>query len=217
MNQAPDPQATRLTQSRYQRASSCYDRAESPLEWLAFRRWRRLLWGQVRGERILELGVGTGKNFPHYPAGRSMVALDLTPGMLARAQARRAQDGVAVELLLMDAQALAFPDATFDAVIATFVFCSVPDPILGLGEAGRVLKDGGQLLLLEHMRSEGPLGWAMDRLNAATVRVGGEHINRRTVENVRRAGLRVRRVKPLWGDIFRLIEATKGEATKEGP
>lgn len=213
MNQAPDLKATRLTQSRYQRASSCYDRAESPLEWLAFRRWRRLLWRQVRGERILELGVGTGKNFPHYPAGRLVVALDLTPGMLARAQARRAQDGVAVELLLMDAQALAFPDSTFDTVIATFVFCSVPDPVLGLREAGRVLKAGGQVLLLEHMRSDGPLGWAMDRLNAATVRVGGENINRRTVENVRRAGLRVRQVKPLWGDIFRLIEAAK----EEGP
>ncbi|MBI4216937.1 MAG: methyltransferase domain-containing protein [Chloroflexi bacterium] len=215
MNQTPDLKATRLTQSRYQRASSCYDRAESPLEWLAFHRWRRLLWSQVRGEggHILELGVGTGKNFPHYPAGRPVAALDLTPGMLARAQARRAEDGVAVELLLMDAQALAFPDATFDAVIATFVFCSIPDPVLGLREAGRVLKAGGQVLLLEHMRSDGPLGWAMDRLNAATVRVGGENINRRTVENVRRAGLAVRREEHLWGDIFRLIEAAK----EEGP
>ena len=143
-----------------------------------------------------------------------MTAIDLTPGMLERAHRRAAALGVNVTLQLGDAQHLDFPDATFDEAAATFVFCSVPDPVLGLREAARVLKPGGRLLLLEHMRAATPLlGALMDLLNPVVVRVMGANINRRTAENVQRSGLQLLQVEELgMGGIFKLIVAEKQAA-----
>lgn len=95
-----------------------------------------------------------GKNIPYYPEGLEITAIDLTPGLLERAKVRTQEFGKPVILSLGDVQRLEFSDQSFDTVAATFVFCSVPNPILGLQEIQRVLKPGGILLLLEHMRSE---------------------------------------------------------------
>jgi len=109
----------------------------------------------------------------------------------------------------MDAQALAFKDGRFDTVIATFVFCSVPDPVAGLRELRRVLRPDGQLLLLEHVRAEQPLvGALMDLLNPVATRMMGANINRRTVDNVRAAGFELTGVAKHAG-IIRLIEAKR--------
>ncbi len=182
---------TERARRRYDRGAATYDLREGLME-LLFRRWRRELWGSVPAGRILEIGVGTGKNMPYYPAGAEIVAIDFSPKMLERAERRARRLGAPVSLHLMDAQALGFPDASFDAAVATFVFCSVPDPVLGLSEARRVLKPGGRLYLLEHVRSEAPLlGRAMDLVNPLFVRLTGANLNRRTVENVRRAGFSI--------------------------
>src|SRR3972149_5835540 len=91
-----------------------------------------------------------------------------------------------------DVQALSLPGASFDAAVATFVFCSVPDPVLGLRELARVVRPGGQVLLLEHMRSANALiGAVMDALSPIVVRMMGANINRRTVENVQEAKLQI--------------------------
>jgi len=206
-----DLERTQQARRRYDRAAPFYDLCQWPLEWLAYRRWRQRLWAQAHGPRVLEVGVGTGKNFPYYPPQAQVTAIDFSPRMLERARRRAAKDQAAVDLLLMDAQALGFPDNAFDTVIASFVFCSVPDPILGLREVGRVCRPGGLVLLLEHVRGEGWLGRVMDFGNPLVVRASGVNINRRTVENVRRAGLRVVRVENLWGDIVKLIEAQPGQ------
>lgn len=178
-----------------------------------FRPWRARLWSLARRPSILEVGVGTGKNMPFYPEGCAITAVDLTPAMLRRARRRMEALGLEsrVDLRLGDVQALEFPEARFDTVLATFVFCSVPDPVLGLREARRVLRPGGRLLLLEHVRSANTiLGALMDLFNPLVVRLMGANINRRTAENVRRAGLEIERVEHLSvGGIFKLIAATR--------
>jgi ubiquinone/menaquinone biosynthesis C-methylase UbiE len=208
-----DSRATAMTQQRYDRQAALYDLREAPME-LFIGRWRRRLWSQIPlGSRVLEIGVGTGKNMRWYPPGVSVVAVDFSPKMLARA-VRRARGGrVDVRLALMDAQALAFAAASFDVVVTTCVFCSVPDPVLGLGEVRRVLRPDGRILLLEHVRSRLPLlGRLMDWLNPLSVRLQGANINRNTVGNVERAGLRLKQVDNLFLDIFKLIDGAPAAA-----
>lgn len=205
-----DKRETARTQARYQRIAPFYD----AMELFAERRyadWRPRLWSLVQGPRVLEVGVGTGKNIPYYPDGAQMTAIDLTPGMLELAKVRATELNAAVALQLGDVQALDFPDETFDDVVATFVFCSVPDPVLGFDEIARVLKPNGRLHLLEHMRSPNPvLGTLMDLLDPVTVRLMGPHINRRTVQNVQQSRLHLERVEDVGaGGIFKLILAQR--------
>lgn len=203
-----DAQATAMTRARYQRLSPFYDLMEGMAEG-HYRPWREKLWALVEGSRVLEVGVGTGKNMPYWPKGLQVTAIDLTPGMLDFAHRRAKELGLTADLQLGDAQALDFPDHTFDAAVATFVFCSVPDPVLGLRELARVVRPGGQVLLLEHMRSANALiGAVMDALNPIVVRMMGANINRRTVENVQEARLQIESLEEVGlGGIFKLIAA----------
>jgi phosphatidylethanolamine/phosphatidyl-N-methylethanolamine N-methyltransferase len=199
---------TAATQARYNRIAPMHDAMESFTERTAFGAWRQELWAAVPAGRVLEVGVGTGKNLSFYPPGGQMTAIDLSDRMLARARQRAAVLGVQVDLRLMDAQRLEFPDNAFDAAVATFVFCSVPDALAGLRELGRVVRPEGDIWLLEHMRVNRPfVGSLMDLLNPLVVRVMGANINRRTVENVLQAGLTLVSVKAMRGDLVRLIHA----------
>jgi len=127
---------------------------------------------------------------------------------LARARKKISQAPVPVTLLEMDAEHMNFPDGTFDSVIATCVFCSVPNPVAGLREIGRVCKPEGKIVLLEHMRSANPLvGWFMDRLNTVSLHLVGANINRRTMENITAAGLHIESVENIFFDILKLIVA----------
>jgi ubiquinone/menaquinone biosynthesis C-methylase UbiE len=202
-------EATALTRGRYQRISPIYDR----LEWLMESRvkpWREKLWQFVCGPRVLEVGVGTGKNIEFWPPNCRMTAIDLTPGMLDIARQRsKSLNKQDADLFLADVQHLELPSGIFDTVVATFVFCSVPDPVQGLREIGRVVRPGGQVLLLEHVRIDHPVvGAMMDILAPLVVRLNGANINRRTVENVRIAGLHIEWVENLDSmGMFKLIFA----------
>ena len=138
---------------RYDRIAPYFEGLEAVMEGLFFKNWRKRLWGKVEGHHILEVGVGTGKNFDYYPADARITAIDFSQEMLKQAYHKKARKAISVELNLMDAQSLYFADNSFDTVIGSFVFCSVPLPIKGLKELYRVCKPGGQVLLLEHVLS----------------------------------------------------------------
>jgi len=131
--------------------------------------------------------------------------------MLHRARRRAAALGADVDLRQMDVQRLEFPDASFDAIVATFVFCSVPEPVQGLRELGRVVKRNGEIWLLEHVRVNRPVvDRLMDAVNPMVVRLMGANINRQTADNVRRAGLAALEVEPVRGELVQRIRAGAG-------
>ncbi len=196
MSNEIDLKATATTKARYNRIARIYDLIETMSE-STFKPWREKLWGFARGD-ILEVGVGTGKNFPYHPRGAKVTGIDLSDQMLVRAQERARQLGETIDLSEGDTQALEFPDNSFDTAVETFVFCSVPDPIRGLRELNRVVKSDGRILLLDHVRVDRPImGRVMDLLDPLIVRLWGAHINRRTVENVQRAGLEIESIEHL--------------------
>lgn len=196
-------QATRIVRARYNRIAPFYDLLDRFIP----ESWRREAVGLARGH-VLEVGVGTGRNLSLYPAGCRVTAIDLSPAMLARARMRASRAPVPVHLLEMDVEHLAFPDRTFDTVLATFVFCSVPDPARGLAEVRRVCRPEGRVVLLEHVRSEHPLlGIMMDLLNPLARYLVGDNINRRTVAAVGAAGFHLLRVRELAGPLVKLIVA----------
>lgn len=180
------------------------------MEGLFFKSWRKRLWAQVEGYHILEVGVGTGKNFDYYPQDARITAIDFSGEMLKQAARKRDRKNTAVELELMDIQSLCFADNSFDTVICSFVFCSVPSAIKGLKELYRVCKPGGQVLLLEHVLSSNRLIAAvMNLLNPIVVRLVGANINRNTVKNVKACAFTSVRVDDAGSDIIKLIEARK--------
>lgn len=208
-NDESEERATATAQRRYDRQAAIYDLMELPLELLLFRGLRRRFWGQLGGQRVLEIGVGTGKNIPFHPAKARVVAVDLSPRMLQRAVTLAGRLGRGPDFVLADAQHLPFQDGAFDETASTFVFCSVPDPIAGLKEARRVVRDHGRLNLLEHVRAPNSLvGWLMDRLNPIAVRLTGANINRDTVANVEKADVEVKSVESRGLGIIRLIRGS---------
>ena len=138
--------ATKATSRTYNRIAPVYDFMEGLVERSRYSSWRQLLWSKVEGSKILEVGVGTGKNIPYYPKGADITAIDFGEKMLDRARKRARKERAKVDLQQMDAQNLAFADYTFDTVVASFVFCSVPDPTKGLKEVERVCKPNGKCL-----------------------------------------------------------------------
>jgi len=195
-------------QKRYNRIAYLYDIMESPME-TGFSKWRKVLLNQASG-KTLEVGIGTGKNISYYPDDISLTGIDFSERMIEIAK-KKAKDKDNVWLQVMDAEYMQFKDNMFDTVVTSCVYCSVPDPVKGLKEMKRVCKPGGKILMLEHVRSNRKmLGKAMDILNPIPLNIYGANINRRTYENLLKAGFEPEQisVKDLWFDIVKLIKIT---------
>ncbi|MCL6442129.1 MAG: class I SAM-dependent methyltransferase [Alicyclobacillus sp.] len=189
---------------RYDRIAPLFDKMDRMVD----KKHRESLIGDAQGE-VLEVGVGTGANLKFYPANVNVTGIDFSPRMLSFAEKRAKECASPVRLLQMDVQNLDFADNTFDTVVSTCVFCSVPDPIAGLREIRRVLKPGGRLLMIEHMLSDHlPIAVLLHLLNPLTVRISGANVNRRTMDNLSKAGFYIRDMRFLaFIDVLRRIEA----------
>ncbi|MEW9122333.1 MAG: class I SAM-dependent methyltransferase [Thermotaleaceae bacterium] len=168
--------------------------------------WRRNLLSQVSG-KVLEVGIGTGANLSFYPSDiTSLTGVDFSKGMLRFANEKIEKNSFlfSIQLIEADIQKLPFADNTFDSIVSSCVFCSVPDPVMGLKELRRVCKPSGKIYMLEHMRSEDKfLGLMMDLLNPLTVRLWGANINRTTINNIESSGLLLETEMRLMGSIMR--------------
>jgi ubiquinone/menaquinone biosynthesis C-methylase UbiE len=154
---------------------------------------REALIGRATGN-VLEIGGGTGANLPFYDEGiAELVITEPEEPMARRLERKLGRSSLQARVVRAPAEELPFEDATFDFVVSTLVLCTVKDPARALAEIHRVLKPGGQLVFLEHVRSEDPgLARWQDRLEAIQVRVGhGCHPNRSTLENIERASFTV--------------------------
>lgn len=170
--------------------SYLYDPLTAPLERAGLGALRAEALRGLEGT-VLELGVGTGRNLPLYPPGaESITGIDPDEIMLRRARERAAQARLPVELRQADAEALPFADESFDAVAATLVFCTIPNPARALAEALRVLKEGGELRLLEHVRMQRPhIARLQEKATPAWKRLAdGCHLDRDTLSLVNASG-----------------------------
>lgn len=179
-----------------------YDRLFAPFEKRFLGRWRsETLSVLPLDAAILELGAGTGANFKFYPTSKIAISSEIASEMLMVAVTKRRSN----QLVQADAQSLPFDENSFDAAFATLVFCSIPEPKLAFSELLRVVKPGGTLVLLEHVRPDGPLGVVFDALNVLTVALIDDHFNRRTADIAAAAGLEVLEIRRKAFGVINLI------------
>ena len=155
----------------YDRVAPVYDLLDGPYEYLWKRRLRANVMGRTHG-RILDAAIGTGKNMPFYPTGSDVVGIDISAAMLVRASQRAARLGLDVALLRHDLAETNLPDASFDSIVAAFVFCCIPDrrKPAALRELRRLLGKDGRIYLLDYTKPRGPALRAYMRVMAPWLR-----------------------------------------------
>ena len=196
---------TERVRRHYDRNAGSYDQLIAPFERVLFGGGREWVCSRAQGE-VLEIAAGTGRNLPFYPEGVRLTAVELSPGMLEIARRRAQELGVQAELRVGDAHNLPFPDASFDTVVATLALCTIPDDRRAVAEAARVLRPGGLLLLLEHVRSPIlPVRILQRAFNPLTVLIEHDHLLREPLRHIQDAGLVVEHLeRSKWGVVERL-------------
>jgi ubiquinone/menaquinone biosynthesis C-methylase UbiE len=188
----------------WDRAAPRFDKSMGFFERVLFQGGREWVCSQAEGD-VLELAVGTGRNFPYYPVGIRLTGIEISDEMLDLARARATELGREFDLRLGDAQSLEFPDASFDTVVCTFSLCSIPDDSRTVAEARRVLRPGGRLLLIEHVRSPSrPVRVVQRLLDPLTVRFEGDHLVREPLDHLKAEAFEIERFERLkWGIVER--------------
>lgn len=177
----------------YDKLAAYYDWFFKPLDRRFLAKWRAEALSMLpRDADILEVGAGTGLNFPFYPPHRTAVASEISFRMLEFAAGRRAPS---IRLVQADAHSIPFADNSFDAAFATLVFCSIPQPEKAFAELVRCIRPGGSVVLLEHVRPHGVLGPVFDLLSIVTVATFDDHFNRETARIAADSGLTVTGVR----------------------
>jgi len=174
----------------WDKAAPGYDRAMRFFDRWQFGGGRQWVCSRAAGE-VLEVAVGTGLNLPFYPAQVRLTGVDLSPAMLAQARKRATELGRDIVLGEADAQALPFPNASFDTVVCTLSLCTVPDERVAISEMWRVLRPGGRLLLLDHVGSRWWPVWVVQRLVEVFTARSREYQTRRPLPLVKAAGFEI--------------------------
>lgn len=186
----------------YDKFAKGYDKAFAPLEKRFLSKWRAETLSYLpENSKILEIGAGTGANFQFYPVSKCAVASEISLEMLEFARNKAGE----IRLVQAGAEALPFAANSFDAAFATLVFCSIPNPRNAFAELQRIVKQGGKIVLLEHVRPPGLLGLTFDFLNILTVPLIEDHFNRQTAKIAENAGLKILEVKEKARGIVNLI------------
>lgn len=190
---------------KWDKAATLFDFMNSGIE-LRYGEYKREWFSQAVGRTLL-VAVGTGLDLQYFPQGSNVLGIDISWKMLERAKEKSENTTLNIKLVRTDAQMLGFTDNMFDTVVTSCTFCSVPDPVKGLCEIRRVLKPGGKLLMFEHVRSDifwmGPM---MDLMTYVS-RMFGPDLNRRTGENIIKAGFKLVREINVYLDMVKLFEA----------
>lgn len=203
--------ATAKARRVYETWAPRYDRDIGFFERHQFGGGREWVCARATG-RVLEVAIGTGRNLPCYPADVAITGVDLSPSMLRIARDRAAELGLDVDLREADAEALPFPDGSFDTVVCTLSLCAIPDHAATIAEMARVLRPGGRLLLLDHIGSRWWPIWAGQRLlEVVTIRTAGEHQTRRPAPMLAAAGLDITESQRLkLGTVERVAAVKRG-------
>ncbi|WP_053365350.1 class I SAM-dependent methyltransferase [Bacillus sp. FJAT-27245] len=192
--------------------AALYDAGMKGLEKGTFKEIRKGLLEKAEG-RVLEIGSGSGINFPLYAKADRVDAIEPDFHMIDRADRRISEAKVPIVVHQQSAERLEFPDHTFDAAVATLVFCTIPDPQQALKEIKRVLKPGAPILFFEHVKMpQRPLAKMQSLLNPVWRRIcGGCNLNRDTVSELRRANIHIKSTKTYYKGLFLTIECRNTE------
>jgi ubiquinone/menaquinone biosynthesis C-methylase UbiE len=192
---------------KYQRIAAFYDLLDLPFERGRYRAIRPLLFRDMRG-RLLDAGIGTGRNCEFYPPAAIVSGIDISPAMLARAHRRCPTLAAGGRLYEMDVTALKFPDRSFDAAVSSFLFCVLPDPLQvpALRELGRVVRPGGLIRLLEYVRPRGTLRRIISYIWQPWISWAyGASFDRRTEQHIPVAGLELVESRYVVDDLLKLL------------
>jgi phosphatidylethanolamine/phosphatidyl-N-methylethanolamine N-methyltransferase len=194
-------------ETKFNRTSKVYDLIDYPFERWRYQKLRKRIWANLFGQ-ILDVGVGTGCNIPFYPDDATVIGVDISAGMLAKAKKKALKLGKKTDLRKASVYELPFPDETFDVIVATFLCCVVSDPPQAARELKRVLKKDGKIIFLEYVFSKKPMRRLIQRaITPYTRTMFGVDFTQNTLKILKDMGLAITKEEDITSDILKLIIA----------